>query len=143
MKPELVIGTYACDRCGCENYYEVNNEQFGPLMKCQSKSCIENNSNGKLSFLPGHSKFICYQDLKIQETPDQLKIGKIPKNFLVQIRGNLVKQATPGDNIIIQGILVINKKLGKNESDLSFTTHLLGCSIIREKKKYVEMNISE
>lgn len=25
VKPELVIGTYTCDSCGCENYYEVNN----------------------------------------------------------------------------------------------------------------------
>lgn len=40
VKPELVIGTYTCDHCGCENYYEVNNEQFGPMIKCQSKICI-------------------------------------------------------------------------------------------------------
>lgn len=61
VKPELVIATYACDSCGCENYYEVNNEEFGPMVKCQSKICIENMTTGRLSFLPGHSKFISYQ----------------------------------------------------------------------------------
>ena len=25
VKPQLVIATYACDVCGCENYFEVAN----------------------------------------------------------------------------------------------------------------------
>ena len=59
------------------------------------------------------------------------------------MRGSLVKQATPGDSIIIQGILVTSKNNGKHNNDLSFSTILLGSHIIREKKKYLEMNISE
>ena len=71
------------------------------MTKCQSKMCVENKINGKLTFLPGHSKFISYQEIKIQETPDQLKQGKIHKNFSVLLKGNLVKQATPGDLIVV------------------------------------------
>jgi DNA replicative helicase MCM subunit Mcm2 (Cdc46/Mcm family) len=103
---------------------------------------VENNVSGKLAFLPGHSKFICYQELKIQETPDQLDQGKIPKNFVVQVRGHLVKQATPGDIVKIQGVLLAHRRSGRFENDLAFLTHLVACKITREKKKYVEMNIN-
>lgn len=95
------------------------------MTKCQSKKCKENKINGKLTFLAGHSKFISYQELKIQETPDQLKEGKIPRTFSVYARGNLVKQASPGDIIVIQGILMTHRRPGaKHEHDLAFDTHL-------------------
>ena len=111
-------------------------------MKCQSKICIENNTNGKLSFLPGHSKFKSYQQLKIQETPDQLKQGKIPRNFTIQVRGHLVKQATPGDVIMVQGILLPRRKTAY-DTELTFNLHLMALKITREKKKYVEMNLNQ
>ena len=111
------------------------------MIKCQSKICIQNNTSGKLTFLPGHSKFICYQEIKIQETPDQLQQGKIPRNFSIQMRGNLVKQATPGDIVMVQGILLPRRKPGYS-NDLLFTLHMVATKIIRQKKKYVEMNIN-
>ena len=73
VKPELVIATYTCDICGCENYLQVRDNVFKPLASCQSRKCKENKVSGKLTFLPGHSKFRSYQQLRIQQTPDQLK----------------------------------------------------------------------
>lgn len=101
------------------------------MTKCQSRVCIENKINGKLTFLPGHSKFISYQELKIQETPDQLRQGKIPKSFSVHLKGNLVKQATPGDLIVIHGVLLTHRRQGRNESDLAFNTHIMATKIVR------------
>ena len=66
VKPEISVATYACDVCGCENYLEVIDNDYRPLDKCTSKKCLENRVNGKLAFLPGHSKFRPYQELKVQ-----------------------------------------------------------------------------
>lgn len=66
IKPEIIVATFACDICGCENYLEVTENNYKPLDKCMSKKCIENKVSGKLTFLPGHSKFRPYQELKIQ-----------------------------------------------------------------------------
>lgn len=57
VKPEISVATFACDVCGCENYMEVLDNNYRPLDKCNSKKCVENKVNGKLAFLPGHSKF--------------------------------------------------------------------------------------
>lgn len=61
VKPEISVATFACDICGCENYLEVMDNNYKPLDKCTSKKCVENRVNGKLAFLPGHSKFRPYQ----------------------------------------------------------------------------------
>ena len=59
------------------------------------------------------------------------------------LKGNLVKKATPGDIIVVHGILVNQRRTGRHENDLAFNTNLVATKIIREKKKYVEMNITE
>lgn len=62
--------------------------------------------------MPGHSKFRPFQELKIQETPDQLRDGRIPRTYSIQLRDSNVKQASPGDIILVQGILRPHRKLG-------------------------------
>ena len=64
--------------------------------------------------------------------------------MLVVLKGNNVKQASPGDIIMIQGILFPTRKLGfKEQYSLSFDTHIEAFKVLREKKKYVEMAITE
>lgn len=71
--------------------------------------------------MPGHSKFKSYQELKIQETPDQLRDGRIPRTFGLSLKESNVKKATPGDIILVQGILLPQKKLGyRHQGELTF-----------------------
>lgn len=144
VKPEISVATFACDVCGCENYLEVLDNNYRPLDKCTSKKCVENRVNGKLAFLPGHSKFRDYQELRIQETPDQLRDGRIPRTYSLQLRDSNVKQAAPGDIILVQGILRPHRKLGfRHQNDLSFECFVEAIKIKREKKRYIEMALSE
>lgn len=74
----------------------------------------------------------------MQETPDQLSAGKIPKTFLIHARGLNCRQAAPGDIVMVQGILLpIKRDNWRDAQSLAFTTYLSACKIIREKKKYV------
>lgn len=136
------MATYACDTCGFENYQEINDRNYKPLTKCMSKRCEENKVNGKLTFLPGHSTFKEYQEIKVQETPDQLNIGKIPKSFMVHVKGFNCKKASPGDVVLIQGVLLPIQRDEYKGSSLSFTTYLEAYRITREKKKYIEMSLT-
>lgn len=69
-------------------------------------------------------------------------MGKIPKSFIVHLKGENCKQAAPGDIVMIQGILLPIKRDGRDANTLSFNTYLEAFKITREKKKYVEMNIT-
>jgi DNA replication licensing factor MCM7 len=55
-----------------------------------------------------------------------------------------VKQAAPGDIVLVQGILQPHRKLGfRHQSDLSFECFLQAVKIKREKKKYIEMTLTQ
>lgn len=143
VKPQLVLATYTCEVCGCENYQEVSSKEFSPLVNCTSRKCKESKSNGKLTFHSGASKFVSYQELKIQETSDQLIEGSIPRTFQIQLYSDLVKQASPGDVVEIQGILLPNRREQlRNKSDIIFDAYIEAHKIVREKKKYVEFAIT-
>jgi DNA replicative helicase MCM subunit Mcm2 (Cdc46/Mcm family) len=117
---------------------EVIDNNYRPLDKCTSKKCIENKVNGKLAFLPNHSKFRAHQELRIQEIPDQLRDGRIPRTYTLHLNDSNVKQASPGDIILVQGILEPQRKLGfRHQSDLSFECFIQAVKIKREKKKYI------
>ncbi len=116
---------------------------YKPPDKCNSRKCIDNKVNGKLAFLPGHSKFRPHQELRIQETPDQLRDGRIPRTYTIYLKDSNVKQAAPGDIVLIQGILQPLRKLGyKHQAELSFECFIQAIKIKREKKKYIEMTLT-
>lgn len=61
----------------------------------------------------------------------------------VYLKGSSVKQASPGDMILIQGILIPTKKTNfKDQFEIKFDCHIEALKIIREKKKYVEMGLT-
>ena len=96
-----------------------------------SKKCAENKISGKITFLPGHSTFEKYQELKVQETPDQLNSGNIPKTFLIHLKGSNCKKASPGDVILVQGVLLPIKRGNKYSDALSFNTYIEAYKITR------------
>ena len=53
-----------------------------------------------------NSKFIPYQEVKIQETADQTPVGNIPRTFNVIAKGENTRMCSPGDIVIIQGIFL-------------------------------------
>lgn len=143
MKPHLTMATYSCDACGYEIYQPVLSKEYTPPVNCTSVRCKENKMNGKLTFLTGSSKFVAYQVLKIQETSDQLIEGNIPRTFTVHLTGDLVRQASPGDVVMIQGILLPNRREGfRHAGDIIFDAFLEAYKITREKKKYVDLAIT-
>lgn len=125
VKPHLVMATYSCDACGYEIYQPISSKEYTPPANCTSIRCKENKMNGKLTFLTSSSKFVAFQQLKIQETSDQLIEGNIPRTFQVYLTGDLVRQASPGDIIMIQGVLLPNRREGfRHTGDIIFDSFL-------------------
>jgi DNA replication licensing factor MCM7 len=67
VKPMLQVATYTCDRCGAETYQPIGGPSFMPLEMCPSQDCQINKSGGRLYLQTRGSKFIKFQEIKIQE----------------------------------------------------------------------------
>lgn len=106
VKPMMVVATYTCDRCGAETYQPVNSLSFMPVADCPSDDCRVNKSGGRLYLQTRGSKFVKFQELKIQEHSDQVPIGHIPRSVTIMCRGEVTRNAQPGDHVIVTGIFL-------------------------------------
>ena len=61
------MACYVCESCGFELYQPVNGKEFTPISVCSTPECKENNTAGKLQLKPRYSKFVKFQEVKIQE----------------------------------------------------------------------------
>jgi len=92
VKPMMVVATYSCDQCGAETYQpvsvvegpwgghgalaspsppphspQIQSPTFMPLLMCPSRECQTNRSGGRLYLQSRGSKFVKFQELKMQE----------------------------------------------------------------------------
>jgi len=59
-------------------------------------------------FLPVHgtAQYKDYQEIKIQEVYKTVKPGVIPRSIIVIVENNLVDKCSPGDDVMVSGILI-------------------------------------
>lgn len=143
VKPIVQVSAYTCDRCGCEIFQPVTDKQYGPLMMCPSEDCKSNQSKGQLNPSTRASKFLPFQEVKVQEMAEQVPIGQIPRSLTVHCFGSLVRRVNPGDVVDISGIFLPTPYTGFQamKAGLLTDTYLEAHYIRQHKKAYSEMII--
>jgi DNA replication licensing factor MCM7 len=143
VKPIVQVSAYTCDRCGCEIFQPVTDKQFGPLTVCPSKDCEENQTKGQLYPSSRASKFLPFQEVKIQELAEQVPIGQIPRTLTVLCYGSLVRQINPGDVVDIGGVFLPTPYTGFQamRAGLLTDTYLEAHHVVQHKKAYEDMKI--
>lgn len=106
VKPFVVVTAYTCDTCGHEVFQEVKSRQYMPLVECPSRECVANGSKGQLFPSTRASKFLAFQEVRVQELADQVPVGHIPRSLTMHLKGPLVRSVLPGDSVDISGIFM-------------------------------------
>ncbi|XP_006621278.1 DNA replication licensing factor Mcm7 [Apis dorsata] len=114
VMPLLVVATYTCDQCGAETFQPVQSLKYMPLRECPSDDCRINKSGGVLDMQTRGSKFVKFQEIKIQEHSDQVPVGHIPRALTIYCRGETTRKCLPGDHVLITGIFLPIIKSGFN-----------------------------
>merc|ERR1712038_1941211 len=112
VKPMMQVATYTCDQCGAETYQTVNSTAFMPLLMCPGEDCRVNKSGGRLQLQTRGSKFVKFQELRVQEHSDTVPVGHIPRMVTVYARGEITRAATPGDHVSICGVYLPIQRQG-------------------------------
>ncbi|KAK2679401.1 MCM domain [Fusarium oxysporum f. sp. vasinfectum] len=141
VKPIVQVSAYTCDRCGCEIFQPVTDKQYGPLTMCPSEDCRQNQAKGQLNPSSRASKFLPFQEVKVQEMAEQVPIGQIPRSLTVLCHGTLVRQINPGDVVDISGIFLPTPYTGFKamKAGLLTDTYLEAHHVLQHKKAYSEM----
>lgn len=98
VKPLLLKAAFQCRKCNAMTYVE----QAGVLMRgpgvcahCRSRV---------FEFLEKQSTFMNSQEIRIQERPEDLPPGQLPRAMDIKLSEDMVDIARPGDRVSITGI---------------------------------------
>jgi len=143
VKPLASVVAYTCEVCACTLFGEINAPQFMPLTKCPSERCKTNKSAGKIVMQTRGTKFVKYQELRVQELPDQVPVGRIPRCMTVHCRGEATRKCGPGDIITISGIFMTVRYSGFRaiKAGLQSDTYLEATSIEKHKQNYNDLEV--
>ena len=145
VKPLLQVATYTCDQCGSETYQPIGSTAFMPLIMCPADDCRVNKSGGRLHLQTRGSKFVKFQELKVQEHSDAVPVGHIPRAITVYCRGETTRLCVPGNHVAIDGIFLPIAKTGFKAmtSGLLSDTYLEAHTIVHITKTDDEVMGSE
>jgi DNA replication licensing factor MCM7 len=145
VKPAVQVNAYSCDRCGSEVFQPVTTKQFTPLQECPSEDCKNNKTKGQLFLSTRASKFLPFQEVKIQEMADQVPVGHIPRQLTIQCRGALVRQINPGDVVDVAGIFLPTPYTGFKaiRAGLLTDTYLEAQYVMQHKKAYDDIVLAQ
>jgi replicative DNA helicase Mcm len=103
VRPMVMQAVFRCKRCG--EITAVN--QAGPFLRapfvCTNPSC---RAKGPFDFIQEETTFIDSQELRVQERPEDLPPGQLPRSLNIKLIGSeIVDVARPGDHVSIVGIV--------------------------------------
>lgn len=105
-----------CRNCGNMKYIQVKSgfSSFKIPRQCDNSKLIgEQREKCPLDSyitVPEKSQYIDVQTLKIQEAPELIPVGEIPRSYLLYCDRTLVNQVTPGTRVTVVGIQCVDER---------------------------------
>jgi len=133
VKPLLIKAAFQCRKCNAMSYVE----QGGTLMRgpgvcahCRSKI---------FEFMEKSSTFMNSQEIRIQERPEDLPPGQLPRAMDIKLLEDLVDIARPGDRVSITGIARALQEFVGRKARLRTFELLLDANYVEVVGKEVEV----
>jgi replicative DNA helicase Mcm len=138
VRPRIVDAVFRCPA----GHFTLKQQKYGKFIEpegCATDGCTFK----KLELMPKRSKFVDSQKLRIQESPEGLRGGEQPQTLDIDVTDDLSGKVSPGDRVIINGILRSMQRIVKGEKSTVFDIFLECNSIEVAEKEFEEVEIDE
>eukprot|EP00898_Chlorokybus_atmophyticus_P001245 jgi/Chlat1/2120/Chrsp17S02713 len=101
VRPELIAAAFKCMDC----LHQVNGveQQF---VFTQPPACPNCSNRQRWQLIREECVFLDWQRLRVQEAPEEVPAGSLPRTMDVILRHEAVEQARPGDRCVFTGMLI-------------------------------------
>jgi len=101
VRPILRRALFRCAICGLIFPHEFEDE-FEKPSSCPNPTC---DNSSRFELLKDGMEYEEYQELSIQELPEELPPGQLPQSVNVIVRGDIAGVMRPGDRVSVVGIV--------------------------------------
>jgi replicative DNA helicase Mcm len=108
ITPLIIKAVFKCNICGEPNLIE----QLGQIL-VKPQKCLACDNKRSFELIPQSSIFIDSQYVTIQERPEDLPPGQLPRSLNVEFKDDLVDVARPGDRITLTGSINLLQRFGR------------------------------
>ncbi len=143
VRPKIVDAVFECPFCHHVFSVEQSGRQFREPAECEQASggCGRRAQHFKL--LVEQCKFANAQKIRLQELPEELRGGELPQAIDVYLEDDLTGLVSPGDRIIITGILRSYQRTTRFGKTPFFDVYLDGNSLELKEEEFEEIKITE
>lgn len=141
IKPLLTQAWFRClaEACGHEFARRQEEGRYNPPVTCPNPEC---NRKGPFKLLVERSTFVDWQQITLQEKPEDLPPGQMPQGFSSVLRDDLVDVVRPGDRVLVTGVLRSHpERLLKRGQLATYTRVLEGVACEKETEQYEKVEI--
>jgi len=120
VRPKLIKAEFECNLCGTSfNITQLTSKVNWPRF-CSNKRC-KSKAQSDFRLISKKSEFIDWQSIVIQEVPEELPAGRIPRSVqAILTYDDLVDSVKPGDRVKVMGAFksVLAQSINNNNSTL-------------------------
>jgi replicative DNA helicase Mcm len=102
IKQHLKVAVFQCPKCGEKMRVDQTGTFLAQPQQCSNQDC---GRRGFFRLIPEESTFVDWQMISLQERPEELPPGHLPRSVEGVLQGDLVDISRPGDRISLVGTL--------------------------------------
>lgn len=139
VKPLLIDATFKCRRCGELLYQSQEDGRY-----VEPEQCTVCGKKTPVRLIPEKSTFRDWQKVRIQESPEELPPGQMPRSVDVILEGDIVDISRPGDLVKITGILITTPDFSRRGGRLAtFNVYINANGVEIGEKEYEQIELTE
>ncbi|MBA5942601.1 MAG: minichromosome maintenance protein MCM [Methanophagales archaeon] len=149
VRPKIVEAVFECPFCHRQfsvmqtGSQSQNQSQFKEPYECPKDDDGCGRKVQRFTLLVGKSKFVNAQKVRLQESPEELRGGELPQALDVNLEDDISGEVTPGDRVIVIGILRSHQRITQFGKKLFFDIYLDANSLELKEGEFEEIIITE
>jgi replicative DNA helicase Mcm len=143
VRPRIVEAAFECPFCHHIFSLVQTGTQFKEPYECPQEDGGCGRKVQRFTLLVDKSKFANAQKVRLQESPEELRGGELPQALDVNLEDDISGEVSPGDRILVTGILRSYQRITQFGKKLFFDIYLDGNSLELKQEEFEEIEISE
>jgi len=104
LRSRMIKAVFRHEKCGAEFEWPPGDEYISDRVERPSICPVCGEGGGKFILVKEKSKYIDWQKIMLQERPEDVPSGQMPRSIEVHLINDLVDSARPGDRVTVVGI---------------------------------------